>query len=154
MVPARQRISLSTSLAPDPGPVVRPEDSVELLLHVGYSLDAPFPASCDGTGTFPNPSGEVLPENSWIHVAVVVDEATQTARYYVGGNLSGSREVYNGVVCASSEPLLIGNVDPPSPYLQFRGSLDEVKVWKVLRSDQDVCEDAGGTFALEGCTFG
>ena len=124
----------------------------QLRVSLGAAFGQAYPADCQSMSTFVDPALSILPYRRWVHVAVVVDDQARIARYYIDGNLDGSQPIDNGAICATREPLIVGggNALGSAP---FYGRLDELKLWNVLRSDTEICTDAGGVFAAGKCAL-
>jgi hypothetical protein len=78
--------------------------------------------------------GGAIPDaNTWIHIAAVTDGVTR--KHYINGNLvlsvaeSGTRSV-------STKAVRIGS-DPDWDYMA-QGGLDEVRIWKVARTQEQI----------------
>ncbi len=84
----------------------------------------------------------VLEPGKWAHVAVVDDGSNLLL--YVNGNLHKS--AVGGYLTSIFADLYIGK--SAAADTAFNGSIDDLKWWSVVRSAQDVCGDAGGTWAL------
>ena len=87
----------------------------------------------------------------WDHVAVTHDGLT--ARLYIDGELR-NEVPHAGTFPSNSSPLKLGgdgfNQNAPD------GGMDEVKIWNVVRSEQEICQDGGGTYdanAMPRCTI-
>ncbi len=104
-----------------------------------------FAASDPGAIAF---TAAVVPTGEWHHVAGVYEAGSLTI--YLDGELSGtSTQAYTGPVVAPAAALTFigafndaGGQSTWSTF--FQGYIDDVKVWKVARSDEQVCADAGG----------
>jgi len=96
----------------------------------------PFRFAVDGaTGTLtasggPTPSG-------WHHVAGVLDGPAGEARLYVDGALAATDSVGAPGAVTPSAALLLGK----SGAVFLQGSLDEVRVWSVARSADEIRRD-------------
>ncbi|MBL8535113.1 MAG: LamG domain-containing protein, partial [Betaproteobacteria bacterium] len=73
-----------------------------------------------------------LAVDTWTHVAGTYDGAT--LRLYVNGEEVASR-VYSGTINHTTQPLLLGQGAGGYPW---RGMLDEVRLWNVARSAEDI----------------
>jgi hypothetical protein len=77
----------------------------------------------------------------WIHTAVSHDGTS--ARLYLDGDLVDTIP-HAGTLPSNNSSLKLGgdgfNQVAPD------GGMDDVMIWKVLRSDQQVCEDSDGTY--------
>jgi len=87
----------------------------------------------------------------WIHAAVSHDGTT--ARLYIDGQLKDAVP-FAGSLPSNTNSLKLGgdgfNQVAPD------GGMDEVKIWRVLRSEQQICEDGNGTYSAGGtpkCTY-
>ncbi|MCB9581227.1 MAG: LamG domain-containing protein [Polyangiaceae bacterium] len=86
--------------------------------------------------------------SGWSHVAVVNDGSELSL--YVNGKLSSS--VAGGALGPLVSNLHIGKSEGPEP--AFNGVVDEVKWWTVARTVDEICIDAGGTYAeATGCSL-
>ncbi|MFA7602290.1 MAG: LamG domain-containing protein, partial [Novosphingobium sp.] len=89
-------------------------------------------------------------ENIWQHVAATYDGTA--LRLYVDGVLAAERG-YSEAIGHSSGPLLIGS--SPDGYGGWSGSIDEVRVWNVARTAEQIAQFAavplsGGEAGLVG----
>jgi hypothetical protein len=69
-----------------------------------------------------------IPENSWTHLAVVVDRSNGEARYYFNGKLDSTVPIpdsFTGPLDVTDGDLSIG-----SSWHPFIGLIDEVKIYK------------------------
>lgn len=74
--------------------------------------------------------------NTWIHVAGVVERGRQ--RLYINGLLVRENPK-QAVLRSTTMPLQIGG----SPWSSFHGSIDEVRIWNVARSQEQINHDKG-----------
>jgi hypothetical protein len=84
-----------------------------------------------------------LPSNQWTHVAATFSGATGTAALYTNGVLAN--EVTNLLgrqIRQTSLPLVLGWT-PTFPDTYASGFLDEVRVWAVARTANDIMTDLG-----------
>jgi cysteine-rich repeat protein len=114
-----------------------------------------FAASDPGSIAF---TGSPIPTGEWHHVAGVYEAGTLTI--YLDGEQSGSAsQADNGPVQApAAARTYIGSINDSggqSTWSTFhQGYLDDIKVWKVARSDEQICADAGGNpDGQGGCTI-
>ncbi|MFA6233276.1 MAG: S8 family serine peptidase [Bacteroidota bacterium] len=75
---------------------------------------------------------------SWQHVAVSYKRSEGVARFFINGNLAQETATTADVPDVESEkPLLIGN-GPSGGDEQAFGMIDEVRIWNVARSEQQI----------------
>lgn len=76
--------------------------------------------------------------NSWHHVALTYDAATQTSRIYVDGVLTGGSFVHPSGLALSTGPvpLRIGATNGLQEF--FAGAIAEVRVWSAARSASEI----------------
>ena len=79
-------------------------------------------------------SSSLYPLNQWIHVAATYDGIS--TKMYVNGVLEGTTP-YQAAITNSTNTLLIGN-DPSDLTKGFKGSIDEVRLWNTVRSDEEI----------------
>jgi hypothetical protein len=79
-------------------------------------------------------SASTVPLNSWTHVAVTRDGATN--RFYINGVLDRAVAAAGGLA-QSSSPLFIGRQGTTGGNY-FDGTLDEVRVWNTIRSATEI----------------
>lgn len=85
-------------------------------------------------------SGGTIPLNQWVHVAVTFNSATDNMSFYLNGNLLSTQTLttplYNQ---ANQAPMNIGRQEPFSCQCNvFDGSIDEVRVWSVARTQAQI----------------
>jgi hypothetical protein len=107
-----------------------------------------FRLTAGHTGNFlavqdPNP----LPANTWIHVAVTYDATTQELRLYRNGTQVASATSVAGY----TETIQYIGAFSGANY--FRGIIDEVRIWNVVRSAAEIaaninCELSGDEYGL------
>ena len=83
----------------------------------------------------------------WSHVAVVNDGSQ--LRLYVDGKLNQSGT--GGGLASSAQDLYLGK--SAASDTSFNGNLDEVRWFDVVRTEQEICADAGGTWATTESGF-
>ena len=80
-----------------------------------------------------------LPENSWTHLAIVVDRAKRKVRYYLNGAADSATDIpenFTGSLDVAGGDLSIGGGWQP-----FIGLLDEVKIHRRALTDAEVQAD-------------
>lgn len=92
------------------------------------------------TGDFP---GTLVVPGEWTHLAMTYDGTT--IRSYVDGNAVGTGTAMTGDVADGTTSLHVGE-RPDCCSQTFHGRIDEVKLWNVVRTPQEICEDAGLTW--------
>lgn len=90
---------------------------------------------------------DALRDASWAHVAVVNDGAQ--ARLYINAQLTITSP--GGFLGTLPHDLYIGRRQ--NGEFPFTGSLDELMWWTVVRTPEQICGDAGGTWTGDQCTL-
>ncbi len=80
-------------------------------------------------------------DNQWHHVAVVVTKYNSGIKFYVDGILDGDHNMTVDYYGSYTQPTKIGygNSWFPSP-TYFKGSMDEVRIWSVARTAEQIQE--------------
>jgi concanavalin A-like lectin/glucanase superfamily protein len=118
------------------------------IFHTGTvrdpALTTGFYPTCDGMGTVL--SMATLPLDAWTHIAVTDDNSTGEVLFYQDGVQSGSGTGYMnmGHMCDNDEAMIVGGVDTAGTW-GWQGWIDDLRVWAVLRTQAEICADAGGT---------
>ncbi len=90
-----------------------------------------------GDGSQSNLTVFDAPANTWFHIAGTYDG--RAMRLYVNGVESARAVAVNRVFATTGTPIVIGgNGDPSAP--PFSGALDEVGVWRVALSRDEILE--------------
>jgi uncharacterized protein YjdB len=76
----------------------------------------------------------VFPLNTWVHIATTYDSATTTLKLYRNGTMVAST---TSASTYAAETVHIGSF-PPAPGNNFNGVIDEVRLWKVARSETQI----------------
>ena len=82
----------------------------------------------------------IVPARKWTHVAVSYDGSA--ARFYINGEFAGARSLTH-TGAGKLRPLRVGHIltgptNDASIAQQFVGSLDEIRLWSVARSDAEI----------------
>lgn len=107
--------------------------------------------ACIGMSTF-NSSAAPLALDRWTHAAVTVDLVAGTVSFFQDGVFTDSVEFPYDGFCApgAGEGATMGSLNPTSPTWGFIGVLDELRVWNTVRTEAEICADAGGVYGA-GC---
>jgi hypothetical protein len=107
------------------------------------TLAIPNSPTCTGVN---NPAAPVaIPVNTWTHIAVTLDIPTREVVFLTNG-VEVSRapsSIAMGTLCDNPEALVIGALRRDGT-LGFQGWIDELRIWAVVRTQVQVCVDAGG----------
>ena len=111
----------------------------QMELHTGSNNDIRFiPTSgvlLDATN--------VLPVGIWTHIAVVYDPTAASAKMYVNGNevplTNHGSNALSTAVGNTSTSFFLGRRSDGS--YSFKGSLDELRIWNRVRSQQEILTD-------------
>lgn len=113
----------------------------------------PNSPTCTGVN---NPNAPVgIPVDVWSHIAVTLDIASREVVFLINGVevYRAPSSVAGGPLCDNPEPLVIGALRSTGT-LGFQGWIDELRIWSVVRTQAEVCTDAGGTpDLLGGCAL-
>lgn len=99
-----------------------------------------------------------VPLRTWVHIAGTYDVATNARRVFMNGHELATPDSFGMDVAqamSGSGPMRAGNqrwTDSGGDIAWLVGSLDEIRVWRVARTPEQVCQDAGGSFVLGACT--
>ncbi|MDO5971717.1 LamG-like jellyroll fold domain-containing protein [Flavivirga aquimarina] len=78
-----------------------------------------------------------IPENEWHHIAATYDSGTNMTSLYIDGYLEDSDDTLDPMETPSDAHFLIGAAHHIKRQQKMRGSVDEVRVWNVaLSADQ------------------
>ena len=101
-----------------------------------------------------NPSGTVwerfssnfIPsEKTWYHFTATYDSSAQEVKLYVNGNLRNTI-AYSGPIAVSTGALCIGGYSGGQNHF---GIIDEVRIWKVTRSQEQILSTFSDTLAWQ-----
>lgn len=82
---------------------------------------------------------ETIPSGQWTHIAMVYSASAGAITFYVNGVQTGATQtglpnsIYDGTA-----PLLIGGYDQGYPTTLFDGQIDDVRLWAVARTQQQI----------------
>ncbi len=114
------------------------------FVNLKYDGTVEFAASPNGEGHVSLfPSNYVVRPNTWIHIAGVVDTKNDTIKLIVDGN-EIAESGFKGVneIFTSKIPLRIGwTHEEMSLYNHVNGFIDEVRVWNIARTTDDIRAD-------------
>ncbi|HEY9165328.1 MAG TPA: LamG-like jellyroll fold domain-containing protein [Candidatus Kryptonia bacterium] len=97
-------------------------------------------------GTWYYSSGSV-PLNHWSHVALVFQRGTNGVKFYLNGSLL-SEATASGALTTNTGEFAIGKQGPGNCDCNFfQGMMDEVRVWDVPRTEQQIRADMYKTLA-------
>ena len=80
-------------------------------------------------------SGPIVPLNTWSHIACTHDGSVQ--RIYLNGVLVGSNNM-DGLYAGDTGALIIGIHPYMDSQYQFHGSLDELRIWSVAKTREEI----------------
>lgn len=90
-----------------------------------------------------SPTNFVIPIDTWTHIAGVVDTKNDTIKLIVDGN-EITKTGFKGIneIFTSEIPLRIGwSYEGHPMYTHINGFIDEVRVWNIARSTEDIRAD-------------
>ena len=124
--------------------------TVGALQQVGLDFGAPAVQGMPGNhaslgpytdGIYDDDTGKYLGITStasqWLHVAMTWDGANTTLRTYVNGALRITTKSANNTKLITTASLFYLGCNPPY-YGCFNGLVDELRVWKVTRTDAEI----------------
>ncbi len=96
-------------------------------------------------------SKTLIPDNIWTHVAASYDSASAKWKLYINGVLDTTKIIGNNIypVRNSIERAAIGSTLTANntPQGFFNGKIDEVRIWKVARTDADISANYRSEFS-------
>ncbi len=101
--------------------------------HVRYWVDNDSANALQSTGTVAN--------GQWQHIAVSVDQATNTTAFYINGAPAGDFELQT--VNNNTDPLVIGKQGTTLVSGLYRGLIDEIRLWNHARDPAEIAFFAG-----------
>ena len=94
--------------------------------------------------------------NRWTHVAVSIDSSAEVVHYMNGVEIHRIRlDRSPPLFCNEGLPLWVGAAPRLAGRLHsWNGAIDELRIWSVVRTQAEVCVDAGGVpNSLGGCAL-
>ena len=100
--------------------------------------------SCISAGTFES----AIPFEGirWTHLAATVDTVSGEVVLYTDG-AAVFRTTTSDLappLCDDGYPLFIGAIPRGSRFLGWSGWIDELRIWSVVRTQEEICRDSGG----------
>ncbi len=89
------------------------------------------------SGTY---SDEAIPLNTWTHVVVTRDYTNKQVKIYINGALDSTYTYSTNPVSSNSEKLLVGKCSGCSGTSEFKGRLDEIKIYNNSLSNSRIVE--------------
>jgi hypothetical protein len=81
-----------------------------------------------------------VPLGTWQHVACTYDR--QTLRFYLAGKQVKSATSTQAIATSGTNGLALAGNSPSGDILD--GEIDDLRIWNLARSAQEICDDAGG----------
>ncbi len=118
------------------------ERTYSLWLHSNGSV---MFSTGDGNAQNTQTASGVIGRGQWHHVAAVMDRNAGTTRILVDGvQLAGSNNLRKNPASSNTEPVYLGtNIEATSSLANLVGSLDEVRIWNLARSNADIAANMG-----------
>lgn len=83
-------------------------------------------------------STKAIPKNEWHHIAATFDTATNMSSLYIDGLLEAKNDTLNPINIPTDAHFMIGAAHHISRQHKFNGSIDEVRVWSVTLSEDQI----------------
>jgi hypothetical protein len=131
-------------------------DGDPFVLHTYSSRDPSVSfgnhPTCTGVASFR--SLVTLPVDAWSHVAFTYDATTRVLVHYRDGvEVFRENTPYTpSTICDGAEAMLVGAGRPDGTW-GWQGLLDELRIWGVVRTEDEICTDAGGVPSGASCAF-
>lgn len=110
-------------------------DSYQLFVLNGFLSGTVM----DAAGSNPIVKAAFTPNpGQWYHTAFTFDNATKTQSLYLNGILVGSNTAVAGPDYDTGNLCVGGDIDNESTILSFGGSLDEARIWNVVRTPSQI----------------
>lgn len=82
----------------------------------------------------------IIQNDTWYHIAVTFDGATNTSKFYANGILIGTQTVALNFLTPNSNPLYIARgISGANEY--GMGRYDEVRIWNIVRTDAEIFDN-------------
>jgi hypothetical protein len=94
----------------------------------------------DDTGEKLDTAGYPFQAGEWYHVAAILDTESPLRQIYVNGELVAEDEVAFDMV-PTTQPLQMGHKETVQGQYQYVGLIDEVRVWDVVRTEEEIQQD-------------
>ncbi len=120
---------------------------VDNQAQYGLSIDAAGFVRCDGANS-PAVSATPVLVGAWTHVACTFDGGAQRMRIYINGALSDDDIARDSLRSNPPTDLVVGGDSPcnAAPCNEgLRGAVDQLRVWRSVRSAAELCAAAGHT---------
>ncbi|MFH0895706.1 MAG: LamG-like jellyroll fold domain-containing protein [Bacteroidota bacterium] len=97
-----------------------------------------------------NPDAQVVPhagtgpmptDSAWVHIATTFDANGQMVNYLNGVNVGETTVFPQSPIAANTDPFIIGLAPWDLLSFEFVGNLDEVRIWNVARTAQQIKDD-------------
>lgn len=88
-----------------------------------------------------NASIAAIATGVWRHLAATYTAASGAVTYYLDGATNGSDTGLYTSLFDSVKPLLIGAQDSAAPESFFNGLVDEIRIWNVVRTTQQIADN-------------
>ncbi|MEP0009761.1 MAG: LamG-like jellyroll fold domain-containing protein, partial [Balneola sp.] len=113
-------------------------------IHLGGSSNAIryIPHS----GMFVDSPAEAITPGEWTHLAVLYDPGSSTAKMYINGvDINATKSSTNFATLVSSTAEFNIGRRQVNRTLYFTGEMDEIRIWKTIRTPQQIVDGMNGT---------
>ena len=126
------------------------------LLALDGSSGVYFGLTTQSGGLYSLQATNCITLNRWHHVAATYDGATM--KLYVDGIMKSSQTKAGSIDYEPANPLTFGKYRDDNEEFFFKGKIDEIRIWSVARTQQQIQADLLGLFdapwaALTGPDF-
>ena len=94
----------------------------------------------DDTGEKLDTVGYPFEVGEWYHVVGILDTKSPRRQIYINGELVAEDEVAFDMV-PTTQPLQMGHKETAQGQFQYVGLIDEVQVWDVVRTEEEIKQD-------------